>query len=89
MRPVLPGDAAKQHRARAAATATPNFRSGSSQNAPDGISAPFQHQQKQAMYTAVTVVQKIMTEFIGAVSEKAKILAATKIVLKLKKQNGQ
>jgi hypothetical protein len=40
------------------------------------------------MYTTVTVEQ-LMTEFIGAVSEEAKILATTKIALKLKKQTGQ
>lgn len=88
MRPVLPGDAPKQHRARAAATATPGFSSGSSQYAPEGTSTPYKHQQKQAMYTTVTVEQ-LMTEFIGAVSEEAKILATTKIALKLKKQTGQ
>jgi hypothetical protein len=37
----------------------------------------------------VTVVQQIMTESNGAVLEKAKILAITKIVLNLLEQNGQ
>jgi hypothetical protein len=37
----------------------------------------------------VTVVQQIMTESNGAVLEEAKILAITKIVLKLMEQNGQ
>jgi hypothetical protein len=37
---------------------------------------------------AVTVVQKIMTEFNGAVSEEDKIVVITKIVLNLMKQNG-
>jgi hypothetical protein len=36
----------------------------------------------------VTVVQQIITESNGAVSEVAKILAITKIVLNLMKQNG-
>jgi hypothetical protein len=36
----------------------------------------------------VTVVQQIMTEFNGAVSEEEKILAITKIVLNLMKHNG-
>jgi hypothetical protein len=36
----------------------------------------------------VTVVQQIMTEFSGAVSEEEKILAIIKIVLNLMKQNG-
>jgi hypothetical protein len=41
------------------------------------------------MFIVVTVVQQIMTEFNGAVSEEEKILVITKIVLNLKKQNGQ
>jgi hypothetical protein len=40
------------------------------------------------MLRVVTVVQQIMTEFNGAVSEEAKIVAITKIVLSLMKQNG-
>jgi hypothetical protein len=41
------------------------------------------------MFRVVTAVQQIMTEFSGAVSEEQKILAITKIVLNLMKQNGQ
>jgi hypothetical protein len=40
------------------------------------------------MLRAVTVEQQIMTEFNGAVSEQDKIVAITKIVLNLMKQNG-
>jgi hypothetical protein len=40
------------------------------------------------MLRAVTVVQQIMTEFSGAVSEEDKIVAITKIVLNLMKHNG-
>jgi hypothetical protein len=40
------------------------------------------------MLRAVTVVQQIMIEFNGAVSEEDKIVAITKIVLNLMKQNG-
>jgi hypothetical protein len=36
----------------------------------------------------VTVLQQIMTELNGAVSEEDKIVTITKIVLNLKKQNG-
>jgi hypothetical protein len=36
----------------------------------------------------VMIVQQIMTEFNGAVLEKAKIVAITKIVLNLMDQNG-
>jgi hypothetical protein len=39
------------------------------------------------MLRVVIVVQQIMTEFTGAVSEEDKIVAITKIVLKLIKQN--
>jgi hypothetical protein len=40
------------------------------------------------MWRVVTVVQQIMTEFNGAVSEEDKIVAITKIVLNLVNQNG-
>jgi hypothetical protein len=40
------------------------------------------------MLRVVTVVQQIMTEFNGAVSEEDKIVAITKIVLNLMKHNG-
>jgi hypothetical protein len=40
------------------------------------------------MLRVVTVVQQKITEFSGAVSEDAKIVAITKIVLNLRKQNG-
>jgi hypothetical protein len=39
------------------------------------------------MLTVVTVVQQIMAEFNGAVSEEDKIVASTKTVLNLMKQN--
>jgi hypothetical protein len=40
------------------------------------------------MLRVVTAVQQIMTEFNGAVSEEDKIVAITKIVLNLMKQDG-
>jgi hypothetical protein len=40
------------------------------------------------MLRVVTVVQQIMTEISGAVSEEQKIMAITKIVLNLMKQKG-
>jgi hypothetical protein len=40
------------------------------------------------MLRVVTVVQQIMTEVNGAVSEEDKIVAITKIVLNLMNQNG-
>jgi hypothetical protein len=39
------------------------------------------------MLSVVTVVLQIMTEFNGSVSEEAKIVAITKIVFNLMKQN--
>jgi hypothetical protein len=40
------------------------------------------------MLKVISVVQQIMTELSGAVSEEDKIVAITKIVLKLMKGNG-
>jgi hypothetical protein len=40
------------------------------------------------MLRVVTVVQQIMTELNGAVSEEDEIVATTKIALNLMKQNG-
>jgi hypothetical protein len=40
------------------------------------------------MFRVVTAVQQIMTEFNGAVSEEANIVATTKIVFNLMKGNG-
>jgi hypothetical protein len=40
------------------------------------------------MLRVVTVVQQIMTDFNGAVSEEEKRVAITKIVLNLRNQNG-
>jgi hypothetical protein len=45
-------------------------------------------QPLENMLKVVTVVQQIMTEFNGVVSEEDKIVAITKIVLNLMKQNG-
>jgi hypothetical protein len=41
------------------------------------------------MLRALTVVQQIMTEFKGAVSEEAMIYAIIKIVINLMKENGK
>jgi hypothetical protein len=40
------------------------------------------------MLRVVTAEQQIMTEFNGAVSEEDKIMAITKILLNLMKQDG-
>jgi activator of HSP90 ATPase len=41
------------------------------------------------MFKAATIVQQIMTELNGAVTEEQKIAAITRIVLKLMKENGR
>jgi hypothetical protein len=58
-------------------------KSGQSVRAPSVNNQPIDD-----MLTVVTIVQQIVTEFRGAVSEKDKILAITKIVLNLMNQNG-
>jgi hypothetical protein len=58
---------------------------------PTGQSVPAQNVNNEHldnMLRVVTIVQQIMTEFNGAVSEEEKIVAITKIVLNLMKQNG-
>jgi hypothetical protein len=56
---------------------------GQSVQAPNTYNQPLDN-----MLKVVTVVQQIMTEFNGAGSEEDKIVAITKIVLNLMKQNG-
>jgi hypothetical protein len=56
---------------------------GQSVQAPHVSSKPLDN-----MLKVVTVVQQIMTEVSGALSEEDKIVAITKIVLKLMNQNG-
>jgi hypothetical protein len=41
------------------------------------------------MFKVATIVQQIMTELNGAVTEEQKIAAITKIVLNLMKENGR
>jgi hypothetical protein len=53
------------------------------------VQAPLVNSQPlDNMLRVVTVVQHIMTEVSGAMSEEEKIVAITKIVLKLLNQNG-
>jgi hypothetical protein len=63
--------------------------SGRPQNAGQSVRAPtVSSQPLDNMLRVVTAVQQIMTEFNGAVSEEDKIVAITKIVLNLMKQDG-
>jgi hypothetical protein len=59
-------------------------KTGQSIQAPHVSSQPFDN-----MLKVVTVVQQIMTEVSGALSQEEKIVAITKIVLKLLNQNGR
>jgi hypothetical protein len=52
------------------------------------VPAPLQQQQEE-QFRVLTAVQMISTEFKGAVSETAKILAITETLLNLTKQIGQ
>jgi hypothetical protein len=63
--------------------------SGQQQKSGQSVQTPTVNSQPlDNMLRVVTVVQKIMTEFNGAVSEEVKIVAITKIVLNLMTQNG-
>jgi hypothetical protein len=63
----------------------PALQQGTSQS----VQAPNVNRQPlDNMLRVVTVVQQIMTEFNGAVSKEDKIVAITRIVLNLMKQNG-
>jgi hypothetical protein len=53
------------------------------------VPAPNVNSDPLDMFRAVTVVQQITAEFKGAVSEEAKILAITRIVFNLMKENGK
>jgi hypothetical protein len=63
--------------------------SGQQQNAGQSVRARTVNRQPlDNMLRVVTVVQQIMTEFNGVVSEEDKIVAITKSVLNLMNQNG-
>jgi hypothetical protein len=63
---------------------------GHQQKAGQSIRAPtVSSQLLDNVLILVTAVQKIMTEFNGAVSEEENIVAITKIVLNLMKQDGR
>jgi hypothetical protein len=62
---------------------------GQKQKSGQSVRAPIVNNQPlNNMLRAVTVVQQIMTEIGGAVSEQEKIMVFTKIILNLMKQNG-
>jgi hypothetical protein len=101
-RRVLRGGSAKQRRTRAATSFEPGSCGRSSPAAAEKPSVPAPVQQQETgqsvlaaivnsqlldnMLRAVIVVQQIMTEFNGAVSEVDKIVAITKIVLNFKRR---
>jgi hypothetical protein len=97
-RSVVRGGCAKQRGATAAASSTPDSSGRSSRSGktecPGSCAAarckPVPVRDVNTlpldnMFRVVSVVQQIMTEFNGAVSEEAKIVAIPKIVLNLMK----
>jgi hypothetical protein len=62
---------------------------GDQQKAGQSVRVPtVSSQPLDSMLRVVTVVEQIMAEINGAVSEEEKIVAITKIVLNLMKQDG-
>jgi hypothetical protein len=53
------------------------------------VQAPLVNSDPQATVRALTVVEQIMAELKGAVSEEAKFVAIAKLVFKLMKENGK
>jgi hypothetical protein len=101
---VLHGGPLRQDRGRAVASDTPGGGGNPCHNETKGLCTPtpaqsaanrsvsqapnVNSQPLENMLRVVTVVQQIMTEFSDAISEEDKIVAITKIVLNLIKQNG-
>jgi hypothetical protein len=63
--------------------------STTSEQAGQSVPAPPVNNVHVDMFNVITVVQQIMTELKDAVSEEAKILAITKIVFNLMKNNAK
>jgi hypothetical protein len=61
---------------------------GQHQKSGQSVPVPTVNSQPLDTVRVVTVVQQIMTELSGAVSEEDKIMAITRIVLNLMKNNG-
>jgi hypothetical protein len=86
---------AAQHRARqvpaaeSAAEVTATSPPAPQQKPGQSVPAPSVNTETLDTVRVITVVQQIMTELSGAVSEQDKIMAITKIVLSLMKNNGQ
>jgi hypothetical protein len=72
-----------------AGTKSKTLASAKQQEAGQSVRTPIVNSQPlDNILRVVTVVQQIVTEFNGAVSEEDKIVAITKIVLNLMKQDG-
>jgi hypothetical protein len=99
---LLRGNAPRRRITGTAASATPSTSSSSTRSeevecpglcsaAKNRTSVQASHVSSQPfenMLKVVTVVQQIMTEVSGALSQEEQIMAITKIVLKLMNQNG-
>jgi hypothetical protein len=91
---VLRGSTSRQgrvHQKVASSTREPEPpKTKSKQQEPgQSVQAPTVNSDTPDMLRALTVVQQIMTELKGAVSEEAMIYAITKIVINLMKENGK
>jgi hypothetical protein len=61
----------------------------SHQETSQSVLAPSVNNDTHDMIRVITIVQQIMTELKGAVSEEAKVLAITKILVKLMNKDGK
>jgi hypothetical protein len=88
---ALRGKADQLHQEVAASTgeSEPPKLKSQRQETGQSVPAPIVNSDTLDMLRALTVVQQIMTELKGAVSEEAMIFAITKIVINLMKENGK
>jgi hypothetical protein len=89
--PALQDQADQLHREATASTCKPEPPKTKSKQQETGQSvlAPTVSSDSLDMFRALTVVQQIMIELKGAVSEEAKIFAITKTVINLMKENAK
>jgi hypothetical protein len=89
---ALRGHTAGQKQQEAAVVPSkPQPQAAKTRQTATGQSVPALHVNSEAadMVKIITIVQQIMTELKGAVSEEGKILAITKIVFNLMNRNDQ
>jgi hypothetical protein len=86
---ALRGHPEEQTRKEAAPHPRATKPSTTSEQTGQSVLAPPVNNVNVDMYNVIPVVQQIMTDHKDAVSEEAKILAITKIVFNLMKNNGK